>query len=64
LVGPMAQVVIADAADELGLQLDGLQRHHLERFLRQLASQLPDDKTEEFAALGELFSKRYASKNA
>jgi GntR family transcriptional regulator, transcriptional repressor for pyruvate dehydrogenase complex len=64
LVGPMAQVVIADAADELGLQLDGLQRHHLERFLKQLASQLPDDKTEEFAALGELFSKRYGTKNA
>jgi GntR family transcriptional regulator, transcriptional repressor for pyruvate dehydrogenase complex len=63
LVGPMAQVVIADAADELGLQLEGLQRHHLERFLRQLASQLPDDKTEEFAALGELFSKRYAAKH-
>jgi GntR family transcriptional regulator, transcriptional repressor for pyruvate dehydrogenase complex len=64
LVGPMAQVVIADAADELGLQLEGVQRHHLERFLKQLSSQMPDDKTEEFAALGELFSKRYGTKNA
>jgi GntR family transcriptional regulator, transcriptional repressor for pyruvate dehydrogenase complex len=64
LVGPMAQVVIADAADELGLQLDGLQRHQLERFLRQLSSQMPEDKVEEFSALGELFSKRYAAKNA
>jgi GntR family transcriptional regulator, transcriptional repressor for pyruvate dehydrogenase complex len=64
LVGPMAQVVIADAADELGLQLEGLQRHQLERFLRQLASQLPSDKTEEFTALSELFSKRYGMKNS
>jgi GntR family transcriptional regulator, transcriptional repressor for pyruvate dehydrogenase complex len=64
LVGPMAQVVIADAADELGLPLEGLQRHQLERFLRQLAGQLPEDKTEEFAALEDLFAKRYGSKTA
>jgi GntR family transcriptional regulator, transcriptional repressor for pyruvate dehydrogenase complex len=63
LVGPMAQVVIADAADELGLQLEGLQRHHLERFLRQLSSQMPEDKVEEFAALSELFAKRYGTKS-
>jgi GntR family transcriptional regulator, transcriptional repressor for pyruvate dehydrogenase complex len=63
LVGPMAQVVIGDAADELGLVLENLQGHQLERFLKQILKQLPEDKFEEFAMLTELFTKRYGHKN-
>ncbi len=63
LVGPMAQVVITDAADELGLVLENLQGHQLERFLKQILKQLPEDKFEEFAVLTELFTKRYGHKN-
>ncbi len=62
LVGPMAQIVIADAADELGIGLEALQRHQLERFLKQLGSQLPEDQFEEFQMLSELFTKRYGVK--
>lgn len=63
LVGPMAQVVITDAADELGLVLEDLQTHQLERFLKQITKQLPDGKFEEFAVLTELFTRRYGHKN-
>lgn len=63
LVGPMAQIVITDAAQDLGLPLEALQYHQLERFLAQIQKQLPDDKHAEYAALNDLFVQRYGTKN-
>ncbi len=63
LVGPMATVVIKDAANELGIGLEHLKTSQLERFLASIAKQLPDNQREEFSVIATLLQKRYAAKN-
>ena len=62
LVGPMATVVIKDAANELGIGLEHLKSSQLERFLATIAKQLPDNQREEFSVIATLLQKRYAAK--
>ncbi|WP_291431064.1 FadR/GntR family transcriptional regulator [Deinococcus sp.] len=59
LIGPMADILIPEAASELGLDPDALTRTHLPRYLGNLARQLPDGKQDEWAALSGLLEKRY-----
>ncbi|UBV44244.1 FadR family transcriptional regulator (plasmid) [Deinococcus taeanensis] len=59
LIGPMADVLIPEAASELGLDPDSLTRQHLGRYLQGLARQLPPAKQDEWHALAELLEKRY-----
>lgn len=59
LIGPMADVLIPEAASELGLDPDALTRTHLGRYLGNLARQLPDGKQAEWTALSSLLEKRY-----
>ncbi len=63
LVGPMATIVIKDAANELGIALEQLRSSQLERFLICIATQLPKNQREEFAVLETLLQKRYGQKN-
>ncbi len=62
LVGPMATIVIKDAANELGIGLEHLKKSQLERFLASIAKQLPDNQREEFSVIEILLQKRYAVK--
>ena len=59
LIGPMADVLIPEAASELGLDPEAITRTHLGRYLGNLARQLPDGKQAEWEALGGLLEKRY-----
>jgi GntR family transcriptional regulator, transcriptional repressor for pyruvate dehydrogenase complex len=62
LVGPMATIVIKDAANELGIRLEHLKSSQLERFLQSIARQLPDNQREEYSVIETLLQKRYANK--
>ncbi|MBZ9713183.1 FadR/GntR family transcriptional regulator [Deinococcus multiflagellatus] len=59
LIGPMADVLIPEAASELGVDPGALTRSHLGRYLANLARQLPEAKQAEWQALAELLEKRY-----
>ncbi|MBZ9750226.1 FadR family transcriptional regulator [Deinococcus sp. HMF7604] len=59
LIGPMADVLIPEAASELGVDPGGLTCTHLDRYLAALARQLPGAKQAEWQALAELLEKRY-----
>lgn len=59
LIGPMAEVLISEAASELGLDPGAVTRSHLGRYLHNLARQLPPDKQAEWRALGDLLEQRY-----
>ena len=59
LIGPIAHVLIPEAASELGVDVGALTRSHLGRYLEHLSRQLPDGKQDEWSALSGLLGKRY-----
>ena len=59
LIGPMSEVILSDAASELGVALERLTKEQLRAYLHKIAEQLPGGKQEEWSALMELFYKRY-----
>jgi GntR family transcriptional regulator, transcriptional repressor for pyruvate dehydrogenase complex len=59
LIGPMSEVILSDAAGELGVVLERLTKGQLRAYLNKIALQLPLGKQEEWLALTELFYKRY-----
>jgi len=59
LIGPMSEVILSDAAGELGVELERLTKGQLRAYLHKIAQQLPLGKQEEWGALMELFYKRY-----
>ncbi len=59
LIGPMSEVILSDAAGELGVALERLTKGQLRAYLLKIAAQLPAGKQEEWGALMELFYKRY-----
>ena len=59
LIGPMAGVIVAEAASSLGLDLGRLTRLQLPAYLGQVAGQLPSAKGDEWQALVELLLRRY-----
>jgi len=59
LIGPMSEVILSDAAGELGVALERLTKGQLRAYLLKIAQQLPIGKQEEWSALMELFYKRY-----
>ena len=59
VIGPMAAVIIAEAASALGVDLSRLTRAHLPGYLGQVAQHLPAGKAEEWNALAGLLLQRY-----
>lgn len=59
VIGPMAEVIIPEAASSLGVGTGQLSRAHLAPYLSQIARQLPAAKQGEWQALAELLQQRY-----
>lgn len=59
LIGPMAGVIIAEAATTLGIELGRLSRAQLSTYLEGVAAQLPGTKQAEWRALVALLLSRY-----
>lgn len=59
LIGPMAEVIVPEAASEIGVGVAQLSRRHLRDYLDTIAGQLPPGKQGEWQALADLLLKRY-----
>lgn len=59
LIGPMAEVIMHEAASSVGTDPGQLSRAHLAPYLSQIARQLPAAKQGEWQALAELLQQRY-----